>query len=750
MSFAAPKLRDDLIVSEQQEQGKTIYVVKHPETRRFFHLGKSEYTIMQLMSGERSLSEIRAAADEQHKLDVDAATLQGFVLQLANTGCLEVEVHGLEGMRQAGRRLSRWRILGNILYWRVGAINPERFINAVTPHTGLFFTPVFFGIAVISIISGILLLDSNAALFAFEAKALLTLKGLALLWIAILVTIGLHELAHGVTCTRYGGRVREMGFLMILMAFPCLFTNVSDAWLFPKKRQRLWVTASGVFFEAFLWSLAVFIWRVTAVESLVHHLALVVVTASGIGLFFSMNPLIKFDGYYFLSDLVEIPNLRSRSFSHLGRLLWQVMTGAPMVDTRAPVRVRRIYLVYGVMALAYTFLIIVMIVSMLGGFLWTYLGWLGAAISAGLIAFFMKGPIQHMAQSTADLAKESGGFFRRRRIQIWMAVIAALVTASFFVTVELRISGPFQLQATLARPVTSKVGAFIESVHVQEGQTVESGTLLVMLDATEVRSALAQAQASLRQAQEALKMAEAPPRREVLDNALATVAVSEQELKNTETRVRTLEDAAGSIAKVKLDDARMARDLAIKRLDAAKSSLDVLKAGSSCEEKESARAKVAEFQVQVEREKRRLANTRILAPIAGVIVTPRPERLVGLRIALGEPVISIYSRESMFLDISIPEKEIGEIRIGQTVRLKANSFPGSSFETTVQEIAPIVTPADPEAFSTNHVVVRCHLVNPDERLKPGMTGEAKVECGPRTIMSLFTRRVRRWLKVEFW
>src|SRR5258707_5244839 len=153
--------------------------------------------------------------------------------------------------------------------------------------------------------------------------------------------VTLHEFAHGLTCKHFGGHVREIGFILIFFQ-PAFYCNVSDAWLFPQKSHRLWVTFAGAYFEIFLWAIATFVWRVTDPNTVINYLALVVVATSAVKTFFNLNPLIKLDGYYLLSDFLEIPNLRQRAFGFLGGLFRRIWgtAGHNIQETTPPERRR--------------------------------------------------------------------------------------------------------------------------------------------------------------------------------------------------------------------------------------------------------------------------------------------------------------------------------------------------------------------------------------------------------------------------
>src|SRR5207253_4021415 len=124
--------------------------------------------------------------------------------------------------------------------------------------------------------------------------------------------------------------------------------------LFPEKSRRLWVTFAGAYFEIFLWALATIIWRLVEPGNWVSFLALVIMATSGIKSLFNLNPLIKLDGYYLLSDYLEVPNLRKRSFSYISAGIKRLCGSAIQGRKETSQRERRIYLTYGLLAGAFS------------------------------------------------------------------------------------------------------------------------------------------------------------------------------------------------------------------------------------------------------------------------------------------------------------------------------------------------------------------------------------------------------------
>src|SRR6266478_3039357 len=233
--------------------------------------------------------------------------VEGFVGSLRRLGLLEADDAALE-RPAAPRRHTR----GGPLYLRFSAFDPDRLLDRLVDKVAFCFTPAFLVFSAAVIVLGFGIAVAEWGDITRDLRRLWRVEMLLVAWLITFMVSAAHEFAHGFTCKRFGGHVHEMGFLLIYFQ-PAFYCNVSDAWLIAEKSKRLWVTISGPYLEIFLWALAVIIWRVTEPGTWPSAVALVVVAASAFRLFINLNPLIKLDGYYLLSDTLGIHNLRARA-----------------------------------------------------------------------------------------------------------------------------------------------------------------------------------------------------------------------------------------------------------------------------------------------------------------------------------------------------------------------------------------------------------------------------------------------------
>ena len=363
MRSALPKLRDDLIVRQHRTAHGTTVVIKHPASGKFFRLGEAELFITQQLDGNTPIEIIRQRAESRFGAVLPIETLAAFLLNLKKNEVLETTE---EKKKKENRTQSRVR--GTPLVCRIKLCDPCQLLNRLAARMGFFFTSYFVVLSAMAILLAIGVTAASWSEFRQNLPRLYQPAAIPAVVFLLFVVIVVHEFGHGLTCTHFGGEVHEMGFLFIFLQ-PAFYCNVSDAWLFPERSKRLWVGFAGPYFELFLWALAVFTWRMTETETWINFAALSVMATSGLKTLLNFNPLIKLDGYYLLSDYLEIPNLRRRSFRYVGNLIEKLFgidyTTEP--EENLSPRDRRILPIYGITALAGSFSILAYILMSAGG-----------------------------------------------------------------------------------------------------------------------------------------------------------------------------------------------------------------------------------------------------------------------------------------------------------------------------------------------------------------------------------------------
>jgi multidrug resistance efflux pump len=200
------------------------------------------------------------------------------------------------------------------------------------------------------------------------------------------------------------------------------------------------------------------------------------------------------------------------------------------------------------------------------------------------------------------------------------------------------------------------------------------------------------------------------------------------------------------------DLAAFGKELAAAReaVQEAQARLGLLLAGSRPEEIEGAEAALARLEGERDRLREQLRRVEVRSPATGVVTTPRPRELVGQHVTRGDLIVKVHELETITAEIAVPEKESGDVRVGQRVVLRARAFPEKSFLGRVSAIAPAAAKDADESGQGKVVRVTSVIDNADRLLKPETTGNAKIYCGDRRIFDLLTRRLARYLRVEVW
>ncbi len=733
--MSEPRLRDDLLINRQQTRDEAFFVVKDPTTRRFFRFREAEYCVARHLDGVTPLDTVRERVAAELGAEPEPAMLQGFVAQLRRQGLLAT------GDGSPARPASKF-FGGTAVWLRLKAFDPDRFLNWLHPKIGFLFTPAFVALAIAVIVTGVVTVLSNRAELGPDLRRLWGAYGLVMIWAAIFFVTVLHEFAHGLTCKHFGGQVHELGFLLIYGS-PAFYCNVSDSWLFPEKSKRLWVMAAGGFFELFVWGLAVILWRVAEPGTWLGSAALVIVLTSGVRQFFNLNPLIKLDGYYLLSDWLEIPNLRPRAFGYVKAWFKRVLGFAVPADIEPTARERRILVAYGLVAATFSYWLLTRFALYLAGTLTRhYQGW-GFIAFAGIANLALGNPLK---KALPPEPRRLASVPRRVKTLGALAVLALVLAV---VRIDLTASGELKILPAQNADVRTSIEGLIEKVYVDEGARVAAGDTIVRLSAADDEAQLRTVTASIAGRQAQLRMLRAGPQRGEIDVARLALNDADERLRYATAELQRIDalTATGAASRIEREQAKEKVAGLTNERDGARARLDLLVAGTRPESLATVEHEIASAEAQRQRLEERLSHLAVTAPHAGVITTPRLKERLGESVKAGDVIAKVYGVETVRAEIAVPEREIGDVRAGQRGVLRLRAFPERAFAGQVTEIAPA---AEQTPAGERIVRVMIEFSNDEGVVKPEMSGYARIYCGKRPALDVLTRRFRRFIRVEFW
>ncbi|MBT8061442.1 MAG: peptidase M50, partial [Gammaproteobacteria bacterium] len=336
-----PRLSVHAKIHRHHYRGQLWYVIQDRTSGRFHRFTPAAYLVTTLMDGCRSVQEIWETSCARLG---DKALTQDEIMHLLsllhNANVLFGDTspdYDLVGKRvDRMRRFKRVMSFINPLAVRLPVIDPDRFLSATFPLVRPLMS--WFGVVVFLVSLTLALVLAGLhwdQLTGNVAGRVLAAENILLLFLAYPFVKFWHELGHGYAVKRLGGEVHEIG-IMFLVFMPVPYVDASDATSFYSKWQRALVGGAGILVEIFLAALALFFW-VEAEEGLLRAFAFNVILIGGVStLFFNGNPLLRFDGYYVLADLLEIPNLGKRSSQFVGYLIQRYLIG--LKETKSPAR----------------------------------------------------------------------------------------------------------------------------------------------------------------------------------------------------------------------------------------------------------------------------------------------------------------------------------------------------------------------------------------------------------------------------
>ncbi len=645
------RVRADLTAKQQRYHGRSYWVVKEPVGLNYFRFQDEEYAILKMIDGTRSLDEIKDEFEANYPPQkITLEELQQFLGQLHRSGLIVANVPG-QGRELRKRRDEKRRkqILGsftNILCIRFKGIDPEWLLNWLYPKVRWFFSPtVFVGCMIMAIVALALVL---VEFDVFRSKLptfqnFFSASNAAFLVITLGLTKVLHEFGHGLSCKHFGGECHEMG-VMILVLTPCLYCNVSDSWMLPSKWHRAAIGAAGIYVEIVLASICTFIWWFTD-EGLLHYLCLNVMFISSVStILFNANPLLRYDGYYIVSDLVEIPNLRQKATSILNRKMGQWFLGLePPDDPFLPERNQMFFALYTVAAVIYRWFIMASILFFLYKVFEPYgLKVLGQAIAAMAVWGLLFQPIYNLVK----FFYVPGRFHKVKKPRMYAAIggIVLVVLVVFLVPFPYSVMCTFVVEPRDSSKMWVAVPGKLAEIGVEPGQRVGKGDLLVRMESPDLEH-------------EIIGYEEEVERYRIQLSVLGSLGFKNQEAEQQMPQIRKLlESAEKRLAERRSDQLRL-------ELRAPKTGIVFPPAWVPSKEDPGGR----------------------LPAWSG---TPLETCNKGATLETSVPVCEIGWPESMNANIVIDQSVIDFVMVGNRVELKFDEMPHDTCEGVLIDIAP--------------------------------------------------------------
>ena len=714
--------RGDLVATRQSYQGQIWWVVKDPISLGYFRFRPEEYALLDMLDGQASLERLKEQFEARFPpRRITVEELARFVATLHRSGLVIGDRPG-QGPQLFERRRQRiWRQwmawLANIMSMRFRGIDPDRILDRIDPAFGwLFSVPALAGVSVL-VSSALLLVLVNFDVFRSKLPEFQQFFASGN-WIWLAVALGftkvLHEFGHGLSCKHFGGECHEMG-VMLLVFTPCLYCDVSDSWMLPSKWQRAAIGAAGMYVELILASIATFLWW-NSHPGVFNQLCLDVMFVSSVStLMFNANPLMRYDGYYILSDLLEIPNLRQKATTILGRIASQWCLGIEQSeDPFLPTRNRGLFALFAIASSLYGW----MVTASIFLFVWSVfkpyrLEVLGQMLAMGALWGLVVRPIQNIVKFLNVPGRREE--VKVRNLVTTGVVATALAAAVALIPLPQRVWCAAELRPRAEETVYVSVAGVLESIAVKPGMVIEAGTEIARLSSIDLDLAIADLDGKATQAKARLASLE----RERFTDPAASL-----EIGTVEESLKSVEEQLGR-----------------KRKDRADLVLTAPRGGVV------------------------LPSPAVKQPPDGTGRLPGwsghvlGERNIGATLTEGTVLCLVGDPKAFEAVMVVDQSEMEFVSRGQRVDLKLDAMPWQTFRGTVEEIAEtnlesgserlsvkaggqVPTRTDESGrempISTSYEALMA-VNDADGSFTAGMRGSARIRVGQRTVGSWLLR-----------
>jgi putative peptide zinc metalloprotease protein len=727
--------RPDLTASRHRYQGTGYWVVKEPVGLQYFRFHDEEYFILNMLDGHVSLQQIKDGFEQRFAPQkITFGDLQQFIGMLHRSGLVISNSPGQgKQLRERGRKKKNKELMGklaNVFALRFRGIDPEKLLNAMLVPFGWIFTvPALFAFLALFACASLLLASQYDTVYArlptfqqfFAADR----------WLILAATMAivkvLHEFGHGLSCKKFGGECHELGF-MLLVFTPCLYCNVSDSWMLPNKWKRVWIGAGGIYVEMILASIAAFLWYFTESGTTINDLCLNMMFLNVVStVLVNGNPLLRFDGYYILMDILEIPNLRQKSTEVLKRWFQSTCLGLELQDDPfMPTRGRFLFGLFTIASVIYRWVVVFSICWFVMQVLEPYglqaLGRMLAVIGfSGLVA---QPVIQtwKFVRTPGRLSK-----VKRKHLLTSLAIAGVAVAAVCYIPLPHHVDCAFEIRPSEAGAVYAGAGGQLIRT-VAPGTQVNEGDTIAVLQNPDLQ----------------IRLAELKGEEQVAEVQLKNISLRSRDDRELVAQLKTQEDMLTSIRNV----------LAETQKDVDRLTVKARRSG------------------QIYPPPQRKPQDSGDGRLPGWTGSPLEPENLGALLTADDLICEIGKPDAFEAVLVIDQGDVQLVKTGQSVDLKLDSMRLSTFSGELTELSQsalsnasmalssqtggdLQTEIDPEtgAVKPRNVSYQGRVPLSSAELetpfRPGYRGSAKIHVAPMSLGTRLWRLIAQTFNFEF-
>lgn len=503
LSQRYPRVPPDVVFREHIEEGERVVKAVVPGVDAMYMFPPQNWQLIELFDGERSYDEIADLYTQQtgtlfsseairdFAADVDAMNFWYKTPQEKNIKLMQKSA---EERRKLLKQKSRWGDLATIKF---PAVNPDRFLTWLYRRLNFVFTGWFTALTLLAFAFTTWIFVTHWSeighdtyqFYNFTDK---TWFDVAVFWIVGAALLCVHEVAHGFACKHLGARVPAMGFLLLYLT-PCFYTDTTEGVVMANQFQRLMIAVAGVWSELIICAIVTPIWWGTPPGTAVHELSYLIILFTGIAvILLNWNPLMKLDGYYIMTEILGIPDLKEASTLYLSswvkKNIWRLPVEVPYV----PRRRRAGYAIYAALSGLYSYSILYIFASFIGNIFknftydWAFIPEYGTAylIFQGRIRTL----VNFMKFVYLDKKDRVARWFTGRRRLAGAVGVAILLLVPIW---HESAQGRFVLEPENRAVIRAMVPGIVSQVSADEGQQVAAGAPLFRLRNLPLESKLA-------------------------------------------------------------------------------------------------------------------------------------------------------------------------------------------------------------------------------------------------------------------